>query len=186
MLASFLEAGFSVRPELWLVACRYTALNLSLPAPGDDTRATDRILQQKKPEYMRAKLKECYLVSLCSTESKFCPNAASGLFAGWRLINKPLALEGPSSFAVLSCGSRLQNVVSRSSTEAEIVSLGGALFSDAVPMLDVWESLIPSNQACIALVKKGFSAKLRHLAKAHRENVASTCELVNMNENILL
>ena len=35
--ASFLEAGFSICPELWPVACRYgaMALNLTLRAPQD-------------------------------------------------------------------------------------------------------------------------------------------------------
>ena len=85
-------------------------------------------------------------------------------------------------------------VVSRSSTEAEFVALSGALFNDTIPMLEVWQSLIPGmplhiyedNQACIAIVKKGYSAKLRHLAKTHRVNVASTCEIVNANENVVL
>ena len=59
-------------------------------------------------------------------------------------------------------------------------------------MLEVWEALIPEihlhiqedNQACIAIIRKGFSAKLRHLAKTRRVNVASTCELVNTSDNI--
>ena len=41
------------------------------------------------------------------------------------------------------------------------------------------------NQACIAIVKKGFSAKLRRLAKTHRVNIASTCEFVNTNDNVV-
>ena len=105
-----------------------------------------------------------------------------------------LALEGPESFALLSWSSRRQKVVSRSSTEAEFVSLSGALFGDALPMLDVWEKLLPDamlkihedNQACIAIVRKGYSSKLRHLAKTHRINVASTCEAVNGHANITL
>ena len=60
-------------------------------------------------------------------------------------------------------------------------------------MLEVWQSLIPGmprriyedNQACIAIEKKGYSAKLRHLAKAHRVNVESTCEVVNANESVV-
>ena len=69
-----------------------------------------------------------------------------------------LALEGPSSFALLSWSSRRQEVVSRSSTEAEFVSLSSSRFSDALHMLEVWQQLIPGislqcwedNEACIA------------------------------------
>ena len=60
-------------------------------------------------------------------------------------------------------------------------------------MLDVWESLIPSshlhiyedNQACIAIVKRN-QCQTQAPCKAQRVKVASTCELVNMSENILL
>ena len=105
-----------------------------------------------------------------------------------------LALEGPASFALLSWSSRRQKVVSRSSTEAEFVSLSSSLFSDALPMLEVWQQLIPGislqcwedNEACIAIVKKGFSAKLRHLSKTQRINVASVCETVNGHQDIKL
>ena len=79
-----------------------------------------------------------------------------------------LALEGPASFTPLSWSSRRQKLVSRSSTEAEFVSLSSSLFSDAVPVLEVWQQLIPGislqcwedNEACIAIVK-GFSATFR-------------------------
>ena len=71
-----------------------------------------------------------------------------------------LALEGPASFALLSWSSRRQKVVSRSSTEVEFVSLSSSLFSDALPMLEVWQQLIPGislhywedNEACFAIV----------------------------------
>ena len=104
------------------------------------------------------------------------------------------ALEGPARFALISSSSRRRKVVSRSSTEAEFVSLSSSLFSDALPMLEVWQQLIPGiglqcwedSEACIAIVKKGFSAKLRHLSKTHWINVASVCETVNGHHDIKL
>ena len=86
-----------------------------------------------------------------------------------------LALAGPASFTLLSWSSRCQKVVSRFSSEAEFVSLSSSLFSNALPMLEVWQQLIPGislqywedNEVCIAIGKKGFSAKLRHLSKTH-------------------
>ena len=73
-----------------------------------------------------------------------------------------LTLEGPASFALLSWSSGRQKIVSRSSTQAEFVSLSSSLFSDALPMLDVWQQIIPGvclqcwedNEACIAIVRK--------------------------------
>ena len=95
-----------------------------------------------------------------------------------------LALEGPALFALLSWSSRRQKVVSRSSTEAEFVSLSSSLFSDALPMLEVCQQLFPGigmqcwedNEACIAIVKKSFSAKLHHLSKTHRIHVIEVAE----------
>ena len=99
--------------------------------------------------------------------------------------------------AILSWSSKWQKVVGRSSTEAEFVSLSRALFSNAIlviPVLEVWQVLIPEikffcfedNEACIAIVRNGFSVRLNHLMKTHGINVASTCEVVNDNDDILL
>ena len=74
------------------------------------------------------------------------------------------------------------------------MSLSSSLFSDALPMLEVWQQLISAiilqrwedNEACIAIAKKGFSAKLRHLSKTHRINVASVCETVNGHQDMKL
>ena len=103
-----------------------------------------------------------------------------------------LALTVPSSFAMLSWGSKRQSVVSRSTTESEFVSLSTALFSEALPSLHVWQALIPTiafkifedNSAVISIISKGYSRKLRHLSKTHRVHVASTAETVNNAQDI--
>ena len=46
--------------------------------------------------------------------------------------------------------------------------------------------ILEDNSAVIAIIAKGFSQKLRHLAKTHRVNVASTCEVVNENEDVVI
>ena len=103
-----------------------------------------------------------------------------------------LALEGDNSFAMLGWGSRTQKVVSRSTTEAEFVSLSAALFSEAIPCQELWQSLIPGitlkihedNSAVLAIISKGYSPQLRHLSKTHRINVASTCDVINDSTDV--
>ena len=75
-----------------------------------------------------------------------------------------LAIEGADSFALLGWGSKKQKVVSRSTTESEFVSLSSALFQEALPMLEVWQHLLPAinlvihedNTARIAIIAKGY------------------------------
>ena len=73
-----------------------------------------------------------------------------------------LAVSGPSSFAPVSRGTKRQRVVSRSTTESEFVSLSTALFSEAIPTLQVWQELIPGmtlkifedNTAVVSIILK--------------------------------
>ena len=88
--SSFLEAGFSIRPELWPVACRYgaMAMNLTLRAPQDEScsRWDFNNDDAGRDENHVKKLVLGQLVFYRHKhESKFGPNAAPGLFAGWRL-----------------------------------------------------------------------------------------------------
>ena len=61
-------------------------------------------------------------------------------------------------------------------------------------MLEVWQQLIPGinpqywedKKAFIASIRKGFSAKLHHLSKMHRINVASVCETIYGHHDIKL
>jgi hypothetical protein len=105
-----------------------------------------------------------------------------------------IALQVPNSFAVILWGSKTRRAVSRSTTEAEFVALSTALFGDAISLLSVCQKLIAStlvlkvyedNQAVLAIIAKGYSPKLKHLAKFHRINVASTCEAFSV-EDILI
>ena len=85
-----------------------------------------------------------------------------------------IALQGPVSFPVILWESKTQRPVSRSITEAEFVPLSTALFGDAISPLAVGQRVIAStyvlkvyedNQAVLAIIAKGFSPKLTHLAK---------------------
>lgn len=63
-----------------------------------------------------------------------------------------------------------------------------------LPPLELWQVIRPpmtlriseDSIAVASIICKGFSRKLRHLAKTHRVNVASTCEVVNQNEDMLI
>ena len=88
---------------------------------------------------------------------------------------------------ILWCSKR-QRAVSRSTTEAEFVSLSTSLFTEAVRLLEICQQLITpeivlncyeDNQAVLAIIARGFSPKLRLLSKFHKINVASTCEAFN-------
>ena len=98
-----------------------------------------------------------------------------------------LALKGPSAFFPLCWISKKQTSVSRSTTEAELVSLAHSLFGEAVPMLSLWERLLKrpvtlrifeDNEATIKVIKKGYSSKLRHLARTQRVNIASVHDAI--------
>ena len=103
-----------------------------------------------------------------------------------------LAVSGPSSFAPVSWGTKRQSIVSRSTTESKFVSLSTALFSEAIPTLQVWQELIPGmtlkvfedNTAVVSIILKGYSNELRHLSKTHRIHVASTAETINNADDI--
>lgn len=81
--------------------------------------------------------------------------------------------------------SKKQTSTSRSSTEAEIVSLATGLF-DAIPALDFADNLLgrdlqlecrQDNSAVISIVHRGYSPKLRRVTKAHRINLSSMYEV---------
>ena len=105
-----------------------------------------------------------------------------------------IALGGPDSCAIIFWESKTQRAVSRSTTEAEFAALSTSLFGEAISLLAVCQRLFDAtfvlkcyedNQAVLAIIAKGYSPKLKHLAKFHRINVASTCEAFS-SEDILI
>ena len=83
-----------------------------------------------------------------------------------------LVLAGPNSWFPLTWLSKRQSCVSRSTTEAEVVSLAASLHTEAIPMLDLWDLILgrkvplfilESNQATMKVLRKGFGQKLRSI-----------------------
>ena len=113
-------------------------------------------------------------------------------FAGDRLDCKStsgvfLALVGPRTFFPLSWLSKKQTATSRSTTEAEMISLALGLFSEALPALQMWSfvlgrpmelEIMEDNEATLKIVKNSGSAKLRHVSRTHRVNLASVYEQI--------
>ena len=83
-----------------------------------------------------------------------------------------LVLAGPrGTFVPLAWAAKKQHNTSRSTTEAEMVSVSTALFSEALPTLQLGEAVLgrkvqlvimEDNTDCITVLKTGYSNKLRH------------------------
>jgi len=105
-----------------------------------------------------------------------------------------LVLKGPNSFFPLWWSSKRQTSTSRSTTEAEVVSLASALFSEGLPMMSLWDMLTgrkillkveEDNQATIKVVLKGYSPKLRHILRTHKVNLGSIKEVFDEDSAII-
>ena len=99
-----------------------------------------------------------------------------------------LCLEGESekSYWPLTWGSKKQTATSRSTTEAEIISLCTGIFGDALPAQEFLEELAnrevklvcrQDKTAVIQIAHAGYSPKLRHVSKTHRVNLSSLYEV---------
>ena len=81
--------------------------------------------------------------------------------------------------------SKKQSSTARSTTEAEMIALATAMFSEVENLQAFLEVLLDAevpvsyqqdNETVLAILKVGCSAKLRHMNRVHRVNVASVCE----------
>ena len=82
-----------------------------------------------------------------------------------------------------------QSCVSRSTTEAEIVSASTVIFDDSIPVKSVLELVLGTevrtvlkedNSAVCQIIRNGYSIKLRSLNRTHRISVAALAESVKM------
>ena len=99
-----------------------------------------------------------------------------------------LCIEGPNSFWPLSWSSKRQSALSRSTTEAEVISLAAGVF-DALPSLELIEKVFGREIETVACkttllllpfaikINQGYSPKLRHVSKHHRISTSSSYEV---------
>ena len=104
-----------------------------------------------------------------------------------------IILESGASRWPIAWNSRRQSSVARSTTEAEIISMASAVYSEGQPLLDFLEQLTgrkvmmklkEDNAATLTILKNGFSVKLRHASRTHRVDVASLAETIKEQDMI--
>ena len=77
--------------------------------------------------------------------------------------------------------------VARSTTESEIISMATGMFGEVLNLQTFLEYLMQKpiellfhqdNDAALKILKNKYSAKLRHMNRVHKVNVASLCEVL--------
>eukprot|EP00435_Cladocopium_sp_Y103_P060485 s1600_g22.t1 len=106
-----------------------------------------------------------------------------------------LALEGTETWFPLTWASRRQTATARSTTEAEMISLGAGLFGEGIPAQELFETIfqkpivlecLQDNSAVISIVSAGYSPKLRHMSKTQRIELGSIYEVFEEAGTVLL
>ena len=123
------------------------------------------------------------LLKLCLyTDADHCSGiehtkSTSGMF---------LSIEGPNTLWPIAWGSKRQTATARSTTAAEMISLGSGLFGEALPAQGFLELILDrqvtlecfqDNSAVIQIVAAGYSPKLRHLTKTEKIELGSAYEV---------
>ena len=93
----------------------------------------------------------------------------------------------PNSFFPLAWLGKRQTAASRSTTEAEMISMAASLFGEGLPTLELVEMLLgrkvdlvmeQDDQATILVAKAGYSPKLRHITRTHKVDLGSIKEVL--------
>ena len=83
--------------------------------------------------------------------------------------------------------SKKQSSIARSTSEAELIAMGWALFGEVLQIQDMLHYLLgerpdahfqQDNQAVIKIVGNQYSVKLRHCGRSHRVNIASVSSVM--------
>ena len=99
-----------------------------------------------------------------------------------------LVLVGPNTWFPIAWVAKRQTVTSRSTTEADVISLARSLFLEAILAMDLWDLVLgrsipldiqEDNQATIRVVEKGYSPKLRHILRRHKVDLSSIREIID-------
>ena len=106
-----------------------------------------------------------------------------------------MALEGTETWFPSAWASRGQTATARSTTEAEMISLGAGLFGEGIPAQELFETIVQKpvvleclqdNAVVISIVSAGYSPKLRHMSKTQRIELGSIYEVFEEPGTVLL
>ncbi|CAE7775567.1 unnamed protein product [Symbiodinium sp. CCMP2592] len=96
-----------------------------------------------------------------------------------------MCLLGPRSFMPLNALSKKQTSVSKSTPEAEIVSLDHAVYKLGLPALSMWEYMLgrrfrlrvmEDNEAAIRVIITGHNPNMRHMSRTQRIDISALNE----------
>ena len=96
-----------------------------------------------------------------------------------------MCLLGPRSFMPLNAVSKKQTSVSKSTPEAEIVSMDHAIYKLGLPAMTLWERLLDrkitlrvmeDNEAAIRVIVTGHNPNMRHMSRTQRIDVSALNE----------
>ena len=135
-------------------------------------------------------IKDCVLDLFVDADLAGCPHTAKSTSGLWLQISGPKGTQFPIAWS-----SRRQGAVSRSTTEAEMISLAEGLFVAALPVQDllskVAEHVVPlvvheENEAAIKVIEAGYSVKLRGLLRTHKLSIVSVSDFIKTHKNEVL
>ena len=102
-----------------------------------------------------------------------------------------VVMDDEGTFFPLFWSSKRQSCVSRSTTEAEIVSASTLVFEEGLPMNTVLQMVLKEtvqtilqedNQAVLVILRTGYSQKLRALNRTHKISVAALSDAIQARD----